>query len=90
MQREPLLSMQEELREFVMQTRIRLTTARKLITCTQQTSRKSSIGNGDSLPLDVPPHCETLQDATELSPTSTSTERLDAIKRRLAEQIQKN
>ena len=30
------------------------------------------------------------QDASEPSPTSTATERLEAIKRRLSEQLQKN
>lgn len=122
MQREPLLSMQEELREFVMRTQIRLTAVRKLMSHTRTESRQSSIGNSDSLPLQVSAHCGAFlgdtaehqefkakleaasdlcavvpeaataspQDASELSPTSTATDRLEAIKRRLSEQIQKN
>jgi hypothetical protein len=122
MQREPLLSMQEELREIVMRTQNRLTAVRKLMTHTRPASRQSSIGSGDTLPLHVSPHCGALigdtaehqefeenleaasdlcavvsevataspQDASEPSPTSTATDRLEAIKRRLSEQIQKN
>ncbi len=105
-----------------MQTQIRLTAIRKLITRTEQPRGQGSIGNADSLPLYVSPHCGTLigdtveqneyeanpvadsdlcpvgseiatsspQVAAELYPESTGTERLEAIKRRLAEQIQKN
>lgn len=122
MRHEPLLSLQEELREFVMQTQDKLTAVRKLMAHMQPANSKSSIGDGDLLPRHVSPHGGTLirdtiehdefeasplatstlcalvpevattspLDASELSPTSTATQRLEAIKRRLNEQIEKN
>ncbi len=122
MQRDALLSMQAELREFVVQTQIRLMAVRKLIADAQlATSNQSTTNIGESQPPCVPPHTgrskadaaeqnifaaspmagfdlqpivseiETASspDVAELHSTSNATDRLEAIKRRLAEQIQK-
>ena len=121
MQRIFLLSMQAELREFVMQTQIRLSAVRMLLAHTQQASQQSSINVDDTPPTYIPPHSGTLagdvteqniceanppaaaalcplvpetetaaaQDAAATQPLSTTTKRLESIKRRLAEQIHK-
>ncbi len=108
MQRIFLLSMQAELREFVMQTQIRLTAVRMLFAHTQQASQQSSINVDDTPPTYIPPHSGTLagdvteqnicaanppaaaaQDTAATQPPSTTANRLESIKRRLAEQIHK-
>lgn len=92
MRHEPLLSMQEELREFVMQTQIKLTAVRKLIgdTAEHDEFEVNPVATSDRCAVLPEVATTSPRDASELFPTSTATQRLEAIKRRLSEQIEKN
>lgn len=120
MQREQIISLREELQQFVLQTQYRLSGLQKSIQEIKETSkknadRKSSFANLDgrstfeALKVEVVPEAEfktadvtsqpqCLRDTDrelttkvarpELTKSSNATDRLEAIKRRLADQIE--
>lgn len=77
--REQIVSLQEDLRLFVMQTQSRLAEARKSI----QEMKVSHCSK-----IDVPSNIENCQHSPELLRSADATDRLEAIKRRLAVQIE--